>query len=185
MTGRWPSRDPIGENGLPDDSEEYEELEFVQIANLYAFGPNSPLNGFDHEGEVWGAVGRVLWNLIRGGARGGGKVKPPAPKPPVPKPPAPKPKPNSKPKGCKPCVPAVGSMLCEVAAPGSRERGTHKAGGGKDCGHCKIWTVLQQPAPGCGCFWSKPVTIENCQQCPPGANAGGPPTGRPSGGGPH
>jgi RHS repeat-associated protein len=38
VTGRWPSRDPIGERGG---------------LNLYGFGPNSPTNGFDVRGQYW------------------------------------------------------------------------------------------------------------------------------------
>jgi len=37
-TGRWPSRDPIEEEGG---------------INLYGFGPNSPLNGYDFLGNGW------------------------------------------------------------------------------------------------------------------------------------
>jgi RHS repeat-associated protein len=37
-TGRWLNRDPIGENGG---------------LNLYGFGPNSPLNGYDVNGQYW------------------------------------------------------------------------------------------------------------------------------------
>jgi RHS repeat-associated protein len=37
-TGRWPSRDPIEEEGG---------------LNLYSFGPNSPLDGYDVLGEWW------------------------------------------------------------------------------------------------------------------------------------
>jgi RHS repeat-associated protein len=38
VTGRWPSRDPIGEEGG---------------LNMYGFGPNSPVNGIDSDGRVW------------------------------------------------------------------------------------------------------------------------------------
>jgi RHS repeat-associated protein len=38
VTGRWPSRDPIEERGG---------------INLYGFGSNSPINGFDSDGRFW------------------------------------------------------------------------------------------------------------------------------------
>ncbi|MBB5351457.1 RHS repeat-associated protein [Haloferula luteola] len=38
VTGRWSSRDPIGEEGG---------------VNLYRFGPNSPVNGYDYLGNSW------------------------------------------------------------------------------------------------------------------------------------
>ena len=38
VTGRWPSRDPIAEQGG---------------LNLYGFGPNNPVNGWDYLGGEW------------------------------------------------------------------------------------------------------------------------------------
>ena len=44
VTGRWPSRDPIEEEGG---------------VNLYGFGPNNPINGLDILGNEW--VDDDLW----------------------------------------------------------------------------------------------------------------------------
>jgi RHS repeat-associated protein len=53
-TGRWPSRDPIGELGGN---------------NLYGFGINSPLNGYDDLGDSWSGSGSdsgkpSTWKLL-------------------------------------------------------------------------------------------------------------------------
>ena len=106
--GRWLSRDFMGENGLIDNFEDYENIDFTQITNLYTFGPNEPINGYDVTAEFWGAIARFVLKLLR---RAGSKTprpvppapKPPAPKPPTPKPPGPnsptpKPKPKQEPK---------------------------------------------------------------------------------------
>jgi uncharacterized protein RhaS with RHS repeats len=47
VTGRWPSRDPIGERGG---------------VNLYGFGNNSPILGFDSDGRLWS------WGMVGLGA---------------------------------------------------------------------------------------------------------------------
>ena len=51
QTGRWPSRDPITEDGG---------------LNLYGFGPNSPINGFDPDGKKWVEVNRSKPVLVGG-----------------------------------------------------------------------------------------------------------------------
>jgi hypothetical protein len=53
LTGRWPSRDPIEEEGG---------------VNLYAFGPNAPVYGYDVSGFVWlsptpGSVGKLGYRI--------------------------------------------------------------------------------------------------------------------------
>jgi RHS repeat-associated protein len=52
-TQRWLNRDPIGEAGG---------------INVYEFGPNSPLNGFDPDGFTWGTNVRFMcdWFFGRG-----------------------------------------------------------------------------------------------------------------------
>jgi len=72
--------------------DEYEDIDFVQIANLYGFGPNDPVNGFDVGGEAWGKLLREALKRL------GPKPKPPTPKPPKPTPTPPKPKPKPKKK---------------------------------------------------------------------------------------
>ena len=160
-TGRWPSRDPIGEYGLPDDYEDYEDIEFVQIGNLYAFGPNDPINGFDRDGEIWGLVIRgVVWV----GSKVGRFIKPrpiprpPAPKPPTPKPPTPKPKP--KPKGCKPCLPGIGTLMYRVDETG-------KPHGGIPCPHSHQFSVNQIPYPSCVCKINKTGVVLPGRHGPP------------------
>ena len=48
----WLSRDPL------------ENSELLQWPNLYAYGPNDPVNGFDKDGQIWwgfsGAAGAAL-----------------------------------------------------------------------------------------------------------------------------
>ena len=51
--GRWISREPLGESGG---------------LNLYGFGPNNPVNGFDYLGLAWGNA-RALWHYYFGGGR--------------------------------------------------------------------------------------------------------------------
>jgi RHS repeat-associated protein len=50
--GMWLSRDPL------------ENAEFLQGPNLYAYGPNNPVNGFDKDGQLWwgfsGAIGAAF-----------------------------------------------------------------------------------------------------------------------------
>jgi hypothetical protein len=89
---------------------------------------------------------------------------------------------NPKWSGCRPCVPPRGTEICEFAPKGSRSRGAHKAGGPRDCDHCKYWKVNQQPYPYCDCFWGFDRNEDNCKQCPPGLGSG-PPSGNPGGGG--
>jgi hypothetical protein len=60
LTGRWPSRDPIGEEGG---------------VNLYGFGPNSPLNGVDITGQNW--VLNWLTNILRKQGQKPFKIAPP------------------------------------------------------------------------------------------------------------
>ncbi|MEE0765782.1 RHS repeat-associated core domain-containing protein [Akkermansia sp.] len=84
--GRWLSRDFLGENGLTENSEDDEDINFSQIANLYAFGPNNPIDGYDVNAENWVRLVQAIWNLLRNAARGAPKSKPPAPKPPSSKP---------------------------------------------------------------------------------------------------
>ena len=81
LSGRWLSRDPIEENGLPDDSNEYEGIEFVQISNLYAFGPNNPVNGFDRDGEIWRLLLKKLGKLFKPKTGPGPRPKPKPKKP--------------------------------------------------------------------------------------------------------
>jgi hypothetical protein len=87
---KWPNRDPLGElAGEPEETEFGEESPFetVPIISLYAFGPNSPINGFDRDGEIWGKVIKELLKKF---------LKPKPPKPPTPRPPQ---KPPGKPPG--------------------------------------------------------------------------------------
>ena len=44
--------------------------------------------------------------------------------------------------------------------------GAHKAGGDKDCGHCKFWVINQDPIS-CKCFKNFAGITEDCQKCPP------------------
>jgi hypothetical protein len=135
----------LGENGLPDDYEEHEGLDFVQIPNLYAFGPNDLINGIDVYGESWV---KILWEVLKKvGPKA--KPKPPAPKPPVIKP---KPKPKNKGGGCKPCNPTVGTPAyrydkCPPSAPHHPCKGNH----------IHWYKVSQRPATAnvgpCKCEW--------------------------------
>lgn len=52
-TGRWLSRDPLGEAGG---------------ANLYAFNANSPTNLIDPDGQIWQYVGGAAIGAVAGGA---------------------------------------------------------------------------------------------------------------------
>jgi hypothetical protein len=157
----WPSRDPIEEFGLPDDYEDYEEIEFVQIGNLYAFGPNDPINGFDRDGEIWGLVIR---GVVLVGSKVGRFIKPrPIPRPPVPKPPTPKPptpKPKPKPKGCRPCLPGIGTLMYRVDETG-------KPHGGIPCPHSHQFSVNQIPYPSCVCKINKTGVVLPGRHGPP------------------
>jgi type VI secretion system secreted protein VgrG len=88
--GRWLSRDPIGEFGPDEDDEDFEdgEFEIYPTMNLYAFGSNDGINGFDSDGRYWAAIRELLKRL---GPKLLPKPKPPIPRPPAPKPPTPKP----------------------------------------------------------------------------------------------
>ncbi len=150
-TGRWPSKDPIGEIGH-ETSKAYLSLSYleeneedgIENDNEYAFGPNSPLNGIDVNGEVWHWVAVGVAVVVRVAITVVSVIrKVPKPKPPIrPKPPGPKPKPKPKPKGCKPCMPAVGSLMYETHT-------THSHGG--SCPHVHIYKVNQIPYPSCIC----------------------------------
>jgi RHS repeat-associated protein len=93
LLGRWLSRDPIGEFGPDEDEKDLEDGEFEidKTMNLYAFGPNDGVNGFDSDGRYWTVIRELLKRL---GPKLLPKPKPPTPRPPAPKPPAPKPRPK-------------------------------------------------------------------------------------------
>jgi RHS repeat-associated protein len=177
VTGRWPNRDPLLELGhqevnvanleghyfVGSELSEEDELEILIEINRYGFAFNNPFLFIDPNGESpkIAAAGYALnkaWKIAK-------KFF----------------KKKKKKKGkCKPCSPKKGSKLCEFVPAGSRQRGAHK----NSCTpHCKIWTVLQSPYPDCGCFWSKPTTINDCKGCPSGSRSSKP-SGRPGGGGP-
>jgi RHS repeat-associated protein len=60
VTGRWPSRDPIEEEGG---------------LNLYSFGPNSPMNGYDVHGKYWKwLVEKLLFNKAKKTPREAGEL---------------------------------------------------------------------------------------------------------------
>lgn len=65
MDGKWSGRYPLGENGVIDNFDDYENIDFTQITNLYAFGSNDPINGYDVIAESWVGILRFFWNLLR------------------------------------------------------------------------------------------------------------------------
>ena len=115
----WPNRDPLGENGVIDDLEG--GLVALQIANLYGFGPNDPINGFDIGGEGWFRL--IPWRKLL----------------PKPKPKLPAPKPKQKPKPKKPnggkkgdCTSTQHATL-QAAVTAACKTGSRACKGNQDC----------------------------------------------------
>ena len=84
------------------------------------------------------------------------------------------------PDGCMPCIPKAGTLMHQIALPGSRVRGAHKCDMVR---HVKVWKMNQAPYPKCTCHWGKPTTYENTQTPPQGSIPGGHPTSSQGGGG--
>jgi hypothetical protein len=158
----WVNRDPLLELGHQEVNltnteeheflgsqvfEEDEENLFFEI-NRYGFVFNNPFLFIDPNGEspklvVAGYVGYRAWKAWK-------KWK----------------KFKKKKKKCKPCSPVDGSRHCYVAAPGSRDKGRHKQGGGCDSGHCKYWKINQDA--NCKCHVNFDGSDDNCTKCPTG-----------------
>lgn len=183
LTGRWPNRDPIEEGGGN---------------NIYRFASNSPLIYIDPDGRfdygtslqtVADAIAAVTEEAGAGIASVGGRSlggvgsgvgivlaavtgTAHAPEERPYQPPTLETDPNNRRKRCRPCEPQKGELGYEIAAPGSRQNGAYRAGGGKDCGHVKISFVNQLPlipsgrGTPCQCNWKYRNTIEDTQEPP-------------------
>ena len=180
VTGRWPSRDPIEEEGHElmkeiTSSFGFDDIELVADLNPYGFTFNSPIDFYDINGE---AVPLVVWGAVKVGAAVGARVavRQAARQAARPRPVGPVVPPISQPQNrrCAPCQPPVGTEAYrhDKCAPEGDSR-NHKPCPGS---HVHWYIVSQRPPHSvvepCKCEWvvnkRKPNTHSGVECVPNG-----------------